>query len=130
MIGKFVIEFIITNNYINIEKIKIEMFETAHNSATFIVNKSDLLWVNINSDICKSNTKSNTKKNIHNTTKKQTKEGFETISDSITQNCLKSKVLFGNRTVIECLKSILVWISDFHFQSFIQIFQSVGAPRP
>ena len=34
----------------------------------------------------------------------------QTLSSDFRQ-CLKSK-LFGNRAVIECLKSILVWISD------------------
>ena len=34
------------------------------------------------------------------------------ISD-ISQKCLKSK-LFGNKTVVECLKSILDQISDTH----------------
>jgi 6-pyruvoyl-tetrahydropterin synthase len=48
MIGKFVIEFIIVNKYTNIEKIKVEMFETLHNSATITINKTDQIWIAMN----------------------------------------------------------------------------------
>lgn len=48
MIGKFTIEFIIENQYSNIEKIKVEVFETIHNSATISINKTDQIWIAMN----------------------------------------------------------------------------------
>jgi hypothetical protein len=56
MIGKFVIEFVIINNYKHIEKIKIEMFETDHNSATLIITKGDRIWMDMHNVLCNSST--------------------------------------------------------------------------